>query len=424
MSLYNSGRMSIGVGKFYTGIDIGSDSIKIVVSEFVDHKTNILAATSVRSVGVKKGLIVDPNMVMQSLKLALKEIEEMLGIKIKDAIVNVPIDEVEFTILGGTVAISDGEVTGEDVTNVLKDALLGQEKEDRELVTISPIGFRVDDSENVKDPKGLAGKELEVKAVTTTIPKRNLQQVLSIMQECNINVVDVTFGAVGDYAVIQNKDFDSKVGAIINVGSEKTEVSVFNKGIMIKNEIIPIGSKNVDRDLCYIYKIDQMTARKLKETFAVASKQYADHFDVIEIEGKDQEKLVINQSEISEFVESRLKEILNLAKKQINLLTKREISYIIITGGISELAGFQYVVENYLGRSAITLNMTVMGVRHNKYSSVLGMMKYFDQKLELRGKQYSMLEEEKVEELRSTKKKSNVSHDTVINKVFGHFFEN
>ena len=243
------------------------------------------------------------------------------------------------------------------------------------------------------------------------------------MKLTGIEPIDFVFGASGDYKEIQNDKIDSEVGAIINIGFDKTEVSVINKGIMIKNEIMGVGSKSVDHDIRYIYKVDQMTARNLKETFAVATKRYADYNDVVEIESKQGEKLIISQSEISEIVEARLREILNLAKKQINLLTKREISYIIITGGISELAGFQYLVEDVLGRCASTLNLTTMGVRHNKYSSVQGMIKHFDQKLEQRGKKYSMFQDDKIEEMKAAKKKAGIATDSVISKVFGHFFD-
>ncbi len=412
----------IDVKKIYTAIDIGSDSIKMVTAEMIGTKAHVLASSSVRSVGVKNGWITDPNMAANSIKLALKEMESMLGTKVEQAIVNVPTEDIEITIVMGQIEIEE-EVTNDDVVKVLKDALLGQVEEHRELITIYPISFTLDDKENIKDPKGMLGSHLEVKAVIATVPRQSVRQVLSTMKLCNIEVVDMAFGVSGDYAEVRNKTIDSQVGAIVNIGFDKMEVSVLNKGIMIKNQILSLGSKSVDHDIRYIYKVDQMTARKLKETFAVATKRYADYNDVIEIESKNQEKLVINQSEISEIVEARLKEILNLAKKQINLLTKREISYIIITGGISELAGFQYLVEDVLGRRATTLNMTTMGVRHNKYSSVLGMIKYFDQKLELRGQEYSMFQDSKIEEMKATKKK-NMSSESTLSKVFGHFFEN
>ncbi|MDE5587042.1 MAG: hypothetical protein K2I72_01570, partial [Bacilli bacterium] len=104
------------------------------------------------------------------------------------------------------------------------------------------------------------------------------------------------------------------------------------------------------------------------------------------------------------------------------ILTNREISYIIITGGISELAGFQYVVENVFDRRATTLDIRTMGVRNNMYSSAFGMIKYFYYKLESRGKTYSMFNESQAEELVSTNRKmSGMANDSIIHKVFGYF---
>ena len=110
-----------------------------------------------------------------------------------------------------------------------------------------------------------------------------------------------------------------------------------------------------------------------------------------------------------------------MAKKEISLLTNREISYIIVTGGISELAGFQYVLDNVLGRLAITLNITSMGIRNNKYSSAAGLTRYFDEKLSLRGKNYSMLSERKSVELGTVKRKE--SNGSMVGKVFGYLFD-
>ena len=117
---------------------------------------------------------------------------------------------------------------------------------------------------------------------------------------------------------------DKSLGAVINIGSDKIDVSIFNKGIIIKEENIDLGSKNIDKDISYIYGVDLTTSRTLKENFAVCSRRYADVNDVLEIETKSGDKIIINQYEISEVVESRVVELLKLAKKQINNLTKEK----------------------------------------------------------------------------------------------------
>ena len=192
---------------------------------------------------------------------------------------------------------------------------------------------------------------------------------------------------------------------------------------MIKNSIVPVGSHFVDKDITYVYKVDLPSARQLKETFATSVVRYADANDVCEISLSDNETKEIRQVELSKVVESRVYEILKLVKKELKTLTNREIRYIIITGGLSELAGFQYAVEDILGRNARVCNITTMGVRHNKFSSALGLLKYYNNKLELRGKRESMFSEFDFDLLLKDGKQE-ITNDHIINKVFGHFFDN
>lgn len=410
--------------KIYTGIDLGSFSIKIVVCEVVNNKFHVLAASNTRCKGIKNGIITNFEEASICLKKAKNNVEEMLGITIDQAVVTVPSFDRNFNIVGGKVKIEDENkvVTSRDINNVFQDAVLGKVEENRELITITPISFQVDEQEPVKNPKEMMGEVLSVKAVITTIPKENFRNVIHLLKVCEIETVDVTYGAIGDYYETKNREFDQTVTAIINIGYSKMEVSIFNKGIMIKNEVIESGSRLIDKDLAYAYRIKRSQARMLKENFAVSNTRYSDVNDTIELTNSDGEDIILNQLEVSEVVEARLVDLLRLAKKQINILTNREISYIIITGGISELAGFEYVVENIFDRRCSTLDISTMGIRNNMYSSSYGIIKYFHDKLDLRGLSYSMVSEKEANSLISTKEKNaSSSRDNIIGKLFGYF---
>lgn len=411
------------MSQIYTGIDLGSDSIKIVVANKINKKFHILAASSSPSSGIKKGYISDIKEAVSSLKQAVVKTEEMLGLKLNKAVLCVPTEHLDTTIVTGKVEVIDSsEVSGDDIVAVIKDALLGKINSENELITVMPIHFTIGD-EVVKDPKGLAGDSLEMKAVIATVPKEPLYRILEVVRLAGIETIDVAFHATGDYFQIQSEKTEREVGAIINIGKEITNISIFNKGIMIKNSRIPVGSYYVDKDISYVYKVDMASARKVKEEFATAVVRYADQNDIYELERQGEEKLEIHQTELSKVVESRIYEILKLAKKELKILTNREIRYIIITGGLSELAGFAYAVEDILGRNARVCNITTMGIRHNKYSSVFGLLKYYDDKLSLRGKRMSMFTSHDVDLLLSDKKEE-ITNDHIINKVFGHFFDN
>ena len=102
----------------YTGIDLGSDSIKIVVAELVNDKFQVLASTAVKSLGIKKGLIVDHEMALRSLNQAIYEIEKVLGIRINKALVTVPSNSRNIKVVSGTIDV-EGAVNGKDIVSVL-----------------------------------------------------------------------------------------------------------------------------------------------------------------------------------------------------------------------------------------------------------------------------------------------------------------
>ena len=409
------------MNQVYTSIELGTDSVKIVVMEKVRDKFHVLASVHSPSEGISRGQVVDIKKCVSSVRVALKRVNDMLGIKVIKVIAVVPPEGCKFDIVVGSIDVID-KITGDDINRVVKDALVGKIDEDSELVTAVPISFTVDEEENIVDPKGMRGSMLETKLVIATLPKEPLYRILEVLKLSGLEAVDLAFTSTGDYYTVSNKKLKKEVGAIINIGEEVTNVSIFNKGIQIKNSVIPIGSHNVDRDITYIFKIKEEDSRKLKETFAVSMQAYADSNDIVSIPIGD-EKKEISQSGISKVVEARLEEILNLAKKEIKNLTNREIRYIIITGGLSELAGFQYLVESVFGIQARVCNISRLGLRHNRYSSVYGAVKYIDDKMSLRGKDVSMISESDVQMLMSPDDKT-INNDNIISKVFGHFFDN
>lgn len=409
--------------KIYTSVDLGSNSIKIMTAEIYDKKLNVLAVSEVKSRGIKNGLIVDANEILSSLKEAISDIENKLSITIDKVVASVPSYYSSFEIVNGEIDISreDERVTGNDVVTVIRSAVISKVKKDREIVTIIPIYFIVNGKKNIRDPKGLICKKLGVKAMMVTTPSKNVQSIISIFQSIGIDVVDVNLGSIADYSEFSNNSTNEGLSVIVNIGYDITTVSLFNKGIIINSEIIQIGGKNIDNDISYVFKIDKETSSKLKESFAVAHKKFSRVNEIKECITANKDLISITQYDISQVVMSRLTEILKLAKKQSYLLTNREISYIIITGGSSEIPGMSYLVDDVLGSTARVGNIDTIGIRNNKYSTVSGLIRCFDSKLSLRDKEFSMVD---IDGENSSKKINLNDNNSVLSKVFGYFFDN
>ena len=143
-----------------------------------------------------------------------------------------------------------------------------------------------------------------------------------------------------------------------------------------------------------------------------------------DLKDKNGEMKKISQLEVSEVVMSRIEELLTTVKKEINSLTKRQVDYIILTGGTSSLSNFQNIAEEILGPVAKCDSIKILGVRNNKYSSAVGNIVYFINKLHLKGLEYSMFEEEEIEMLNRNKEGLlSISNNSMLGKVFGYFFD-
>ena len=404
--------------KIYSSIDIGSSFIKIVVLEELEKKLNVLANINYPSKGIKDGIIVD----VISLKEALGEINKSLGVKVDKAITSVPIEDAKYTITEGytTITSEDKIVTSEDILNSLQASIYNKIDDKEELVTVMPIKYVVDDRAEVKNPRGIHANKLGVFSMMITAPKQNIYKQVSLLSQAGVEVVDILFNSIGDYYALRENTFDKENVAVVNIGSDKTEVSIFNNGIPRSSSLVYMGSNLIEEDLAYAYNISLEKASNIKDMFIMFDKSLTSQNEIYETKDKANIKVKINQYEASDIASNKLREILEKTKKEINYLTKKEIRYIIITGGIVNIPGFYEIAKEVFGEIVQTKDFDVIGIRNYIYTSSYGMIKYFIEKLKLRGREYTMFNEDKefklVEERKNNKGFS-------FSKFFGYFFD-
>ena len=408
--------------KIYSSIDIGSSFIKIVVLEELEKKLNVLANINYPSKGIKDGIIVDFKEAVISLKEALSEINKSLGVKVDKAITSVPIEDAKYTITEGytTITSEDKIVTSEDILNSLQASIYNKIDDKEELVTVMPIKYVVDDRAEVKNPRGIHANKLGVFSMMITAPKQNIYKQVSLLSQAGVEVVDILFNSIGDYYALRENNFDKENVAVVNIGSDKTEVSIFNNGIPRSSSLVYMGSNLIEEDLAYAYNISLEKASNIKDMFIMFDKSLTSQNEIYETKDKANIKVKINQYEASDIASNKLREILEKTKKEINYLTKKEIRYIIITGGIVNIPGFYEIAKEVFGEIVQTKDFDVIGIRNYIYTSSYGMIKYFIEKLKLRGREYTMFNEDKefklVEERKNNKGFS-------FSKFFGYFFD-
>lgn len=409
--------------KIYTSIDIGTEEIKAVTVEEYNDKLNVLATACVKSRGVKKGLIIDAGLITTAIKKVIKQLESKLGTKVEQVLAVVPSNNIDINITIGEVNVTTENhlINGETIFACLQKSLKNNVPPNMEVVSVLPIEYKIDKVKKVKNPLGLEGKHLASKSVVVSVPSKNVYSVVGILENIGLEVVDVTISSIADYFSVKDKEMDSVTLSVVDIGKEKTVISIFNKGIIIKEKIINLGSSDIEDTIGFNFKTSEEESKRIKEEFGIANRKYAQSDETYEITNRIGQKAIINQYILAEMIEYKLVEMLKSIKNEINNLTNREISYIIITGGLGQMLGFNALVEDIYGHKGRVFSTNIIGIRDSKYSTAFGMIKCFISKLELREKEYTMMAEDKVEELLRTRKK--MGNGSALGKIFGKIFD-
>ena len=410
--------------KIIACLDIGSFSIKLVVGEITKNKVNILACAESPSQGIKKGYIVNPESASIAIKDVFSKCENMLGLPIKSVLLCVPTDNLECFVSSASVNITneDNVITHDDITKAMQKSIYKKIDDNKELVTILPTKFIINDDEVVSNPvKCVAGK-LTVNVVAVVVPKINTDNIIKFLNKLNIKVLDICIEPINDYYEFKRPEYAKSVGAVVNIGYSNLTVSIINKGILTSSEIIDIASSSIDKDIAYVFKTNKKDANYIKENFTCADIHMARPSESIVIKDINGDDRKISEYEATNVAISRLKELAGLIKKQINLLTKKEISYIIITGGLSEIKDINLLINNVFNKNGKIGKINNLGARDNSYSVALGMLKYFNSKLLLRNREFSSLTEEEIDAMCTISEK-NTSKNSLISRVVGYFFD-
>lgn len=414
------------VRKIIASIDIGSDSTKLVVGEFFDNRLHILSASKTETKGIERGKIVDENAVIASIKEAVDESSKMLGVTVEKCVLCLNMVGTRINKSASAIKIKDATktISGSDVQNVISKCVDGKIPEDYALVSVLPVEFTIDGDVVTTHPVGQVSENLGLKALVVSSHKDYVSEMLDIVNKAGLKVLDVVPSAVCDYYALKNASTDVTYGVVVNLGAEIGTVSIFDQGMITEVSTFRNGGKNIVNDISFVCKIDESDAKAIYNDITLASSKLANPNEYRLVTNYDGEEVKLNQYDMSEIATSRIVDILNLVKKQINILTKSEISYIIVSGGLTELRDFNYVVDSEFGKRATIGKLNLIGARDNSYTSAVGAIKLYDERLETKGKALSIFSNEELEDMKLGDKETNTNNNSLLGKVFGYFFDN
>ncbi len=411
--------------KIISSLDIDGESIRLVVGEFFENRLHILSASKVPCKGMEAGKIVDDYSVVLSIKSAVEEVSNTLGVKFDKCILGLNMMNARLCKSAAAVKINTDPsiITGKSVEDVLSKCADGRVPLDYVLASVVPVEFTIDGDSIVKKPVGIESTNLGLKGIVVSSPKDYVSEMLDIVNRAGLKVLDVVPNSLGDYYAYRTPEMDKSIGAVVNLGYDSTTVSIFNKGIITNSNSFPLGVRNIIKDISFVSKIGDKEASAVYRDIVLANSKLSNPNEyriVVDLEG---EEIQLNQYDMSEVAASRIEEILNLVKKQINVLTKKEISYIIVVGTLTELRDFNLALERVFGKEATLGRVNLLGARDNSYSSAVGIIQYYEARMELKDRSFSIFNQNELENMASSSKEI-VNNSSLLSKVFGYFFDN
>lgn len=338
----------------FVGLDIGSSNVICVVGL---HQTD-LATPSIIGIGrskvdgIKRGVVSDVEETVSAITAALEEAERMSGVAIDRASINIDGSHLQSINTNGVVAVAraDHQIGAEDLARV-EDVASGVSLEaNRQIVSVIPKSYSVDDQHGVEDPMGISGTKLELEAHIITASTPAIKNLQNAIFRSGITIDQQVPTPIAAARALLDKNKKEHGVAVINLGAETTGIAVYQKGVISYTSILPLGSANITKDLVYGLRITPEVAEKLKIEHSTASKPRSKTNKKISLEQYGAAGNVY-QIDIDTIVSSRLEEIFAMVADELQKAVKTPSSLgagIIITGGGANMPEISNYARNIL----------------------------------------------------------------------------
>ncbi|MEA2016906.1 MAG: cell division protein FtsA [Campylobacterota bacterium] len=349
-------------------IDIGTTNIiSIVASNDFSNKINILGVGQSKSEGVQKGNIIDIDLASNSIKEAVETALNSSGTTTSKAIVSISGANTKTLMSNGVVNIPSGQITQNDIKQVLKMALYNaQIVADYEVIHVLPLFFRVDDGTTISNPLNMNGSRIEVSANIITAKKTSLTNVRNALKQVNL-VVDkfVLSGYANALSILEN-DQKKHGTAIIDLGGTTTQFVVQKGSAIIYNDFLPIGSENITNDISITFHTPYSAANMIKKQYATLIPYDNNDSDTeqsikkvkLPLLGNESESKEISLEQIQPILHARIEETLLIINDKLveNAAIEAIDGGIILTGGMTYIPGIKELATKIFGDIPIKIS--------------------------------------------------------------------
>ena len=330
------------------GLDIGTTKICAVVAERSEGGVDVIGIGTHPSRGLRKGVVVDIDATVASIKHAVEEAELMADCEISSVYAGIAGGHIRAFNSHGVVAVKDQEVGENDVKRVIDAAKAVAIPMHREVIHVIPQEFIIDDQDGIREPLGMSGVRLEAKIHIVTAAVTSAQNIVKCANKAGLNVVDIVLEPLASAeAVLADDERDLGV-CLIDIGGGTTDIAVFADGSIKNTSVLGLGGYHVTNDIAVGLRTPFDEAERIKKRFGSASARFLGSDDVITVPSVGGRRpREVSRKILCEIIEPRVDEVLSLARQELVKagLDERIPSGVVLTGGCSALDGIGELTE-------------------------------------------------------------------------------
>lgn len=333
------------------GLDIGTTKICAVVGEVKGDSISIIGIGTHPSIGLRKGVVVNIESTVESIKKAVEEAEVMAGCEISSVYAGIAGGHITGFNSRGIVAIKGPEITQQDVDRVVDAARAVAIPMDREVIHVLPQEYIVDDQAGIQNPLGMTGVRLEAKIHIVTGAVTSAHNIVKCANRAGLDVCDIVLESLASGEAVLTEEEKELGAGLLDLGGGTTDLAVFSEKNIKHTFVLALGGNNLTNDIAVGLRAPIAEAEKIKKKFGSCLSRSISGDETLEVPGMGGSKpRTLPRQILGEILEPRMEEIFSLIKREIyrasmeNMIT----SGVVVTGGTSLLDGVAEISESIL----------------------------------------------------------------------------
>lgn len=332
------------------GVDLGTTKVAAIIAEVEDNELKIVGVGSTPSYGLKRGVIVNLEKAIVSIKKAVDEASKMAGVKVDSCYAGISGSHIESINAHAMIATSrtGGIITKRDIERVIEQAKAIILPMDREIIHAIPIEYIVDNERGIKDPIGMSGVKLEAEVHIVTAAIASAQNIYTALNRAGLKVKDLVLQPLASsYAVLQPDELDLGV-CLLDIGGGTTDLAIFYDGSIRHSQVIPLGGEYITNDIAIGIRTPHDQAEAIKKKYATLNLKEDEKKEEIKVPGiGGREDRFITKEALYNIISPRVEEILMIANREIKKSSYADVlgAGVVITGGTARLGNLDRFAE-------------------------------------------------------------------------------